>query len=47
MAPFTEATTGYWQAILEGDAAAQALQAPPPWRLAYPARRPGCPAGAC
>lgn len=40
MAPFTEATTGYWQTILEGEAAARALQAPPPWRFGYPARLP-------
>lgn len=40
MAPFTEATTGYWQRLLEGDEAARALRVPPPWRFGYPARLP-------
>lgn len=40
MAAFTEATTGYWQALLEGEAARQARAAPPPWRYGYPAALP-------
>lgn len=40
MAPFTEPTTGYWQAIVDGEAARQALQAPPPWRFGVPVRLP-------
>lgn len=40
MAPYTEPTTGYWQALLEGEAARAALAAPPPWRLGVPVRLP-------
>lgn len=40
MAAFTEPTTGYWQSLLEGEAARQARTAPPPWRFGYPASLP-------
>lgn len=40
MAPFTEATTGYWQRLLEGAEAERALEATPPWRFGFPARLP-------
>jgi hypothetical protein len=33
MAPYTEPTTGGWQAILEGKAASRALGVRPPWRF--------------
>lgn len=36
-APFTEATTHYWQHLLPDEAASTA---PPPWRNGYPARLP-------
>lgn len=36
-APFTEATTGYWQELLPVD---RAPSAAPPWRYGYPARLP-------
>jgi len=34
---FTEATTGYWQRIVD---AGEVLQPDPPWRFGYPARLP-------
>lgn len=36
-APFTEATTGYWQRVVE---ASEAPPAEAPWRFGYPARLP-------